>query len=353
MNLKKSAAALLAICISAASLAGCSQSTPQIAATYNGGEIPAGVYITEQVNAMNEATTLAEGEGSDILKKTIDGVSVEQWVNDRARNLVKTYVGVSAEAERLGVAVDETTAAAVEGSIANSWQSEGASFEKLGISQRSFLSVALNSQLSYLVFNAYYGEGGEQEVPEEELKSFFTDNYRRSMMLVINYIDTDTNEPLAGDELAAQKAVFEGYKKRAEAGESVFALLEEENRKIYDENKANDAAQTEEYVPLVEAQQEMLVSKSSSTLPLGLNEMLFASQNPGVEFYEDDDYGVIFERRDTMGDGTAFTNAKVSLLNLYKNEEFRAAMQAAGETQNVVFNDSVIAKFKVEKLLEQ
>lgn len=353
MKLRKTIAALLSVC-AAAALVGCSQSVPQIAATYNGIEIPAGVYITEQVNAMNEASNLAEGDSSDILKTTVDGTPIEQWVNNRAQELVKTYVGVLTEAERLGVALDEATVSAVEGSIANSWQTEGANFERLGISQSSFRNVALNSQLSYLVFNAYYGEGGEQEVSEDELKTFFADNYRRSVMLVINYIDTATGEPLSEEELAEQKALFEGYKARAEAGESVFALLEEENRRIYDENKANDSAEVSgEYTPLVEEQQEMLVSQTSTNLPAGLQEMLFASKNPGTEFYEDDEYGVIFERRDTLGDGTAFTNAKVSLLNLYKNEEFRAAILAVGEAQNVSFNNDVISKFKVAKLLEQ
>ena len=57
MNIKKLAVLALAVCIGVMSLAGCGAKAPQIAASYNGGDIPAGVYITHQINAVNDAFT--------------------------------------------------------------------------------------------------------------------------------------------------------------------------------------------------------------------------------------------------------------------------------------------------------
>ena len=55
MTIKKLAAFGMALGMAAVSFSGCGSKTPETSATYNGGSIPAGVYIFNQFNAMNEA----------------------------------------------------------------------------------------------------------------------------------------------------------------------------------------------------------------------------------------------------------------------------------------------------------
>lgn len=351
MTTKKLAALGLALGMAAASLTGCGSKTPQIAATYNGGSIHAGVYIFNQVNAMNEAYQKVANPYGDILSQEIDGVKSEQWINNRTAELVKTYAAVATEAARLNLTLDETVAASIKQSLNKTWGTDGKNMERMGISLASAEAVANNSQLANQVFTAYYGEGGEKAVPEAELKTYFTDNYRRALMLVLSKRDTSTGATLDSGKLDEQKKLYEGYKARVETGDSLFNVIVAENDRINALNAA--AGNTQETPALVESEQEILVNKGNTAYPQALLEQIFTSTKKNApEFYEDDNYYVIYELRDTLGDGTAFTNAKASLLSAYKGAEFRQDMIAMADTIGFKLDTAVTDKFKVAKLLE-
>lgn len=347
MTIKKLAALGLALGM-AASLAGCGNKEPQIAATYNGGSIPAGVYIFNQVNAMNEAYQKVANPYGDILSQEIDGVKAEQWINNRTAELVKTYAVVATEAARLNITLDESVAASIKQSLNKTWGAEGKSMERMGISLASAEAVANSSQLANQVFMAYYDEGGEKAVPAAELKTYFTDNYRRALMLVLSKRDISTGVTLDSGKLDEQKKLYEGYKARVEAGDPLFDVIVAEN----DRAKAA-AGNTQETPALVEAEQEVLVNKGNTAYPQALLDQIFSSAKKNIpEFYEDDNYYVIYELRDTLGDGTAFTNAKATLLSAYKGAEFRQDMIAMADAIGFKLDTAVTDKFKVSKLLE-
>lgn len=348
MTIKKLAALGMALGMAAVSFTGCGSKTPEIAATYKDGSIPAGVYIFHQVNALNEAYQKVANPYGDILSQDIDGVKAEQWVNNRAVELVKTYAAVSSEATRLNITLDEAMATSIKQSLNKTWGTEGATMEKMGISLASAEAIANNAQLANKVFTAYYGEGGEKAVPESELKTYFTDNYRRALMLVLSKRDNTTGATLDSGKLDEQKKLYEDYKARVESGTPLFDVIVAEN----DRAKAA-AGNTEETPALVESEQEILVNKGNTSYPEALLDQIFTSTKQNtLEFYEDDNYYVIYELRDTLGDGTAFTNAKASLLNAYKGDAFRSEMIALADTLNFKLNTQATDKFKVSKILE-
>lgn len=349
MTIKKLVALGLALGMAAVSLTGCGGRQAEIAATYNGGSIPAGVYIWNQINAIDEAYRKVANPYGDLLSQEIDGVKAEQWVNSRATELVKTYAAAASEAARLNITVDETVVASIKQSLNTTWGTNGSYMEKLGISLSSAEAAAINSQLANQVFAAYYGEGGEKAVPEAELKTYFTDNYRRALMLVLSKRDPSTGAALDSGKLDEQKKLYETYKARVQAGNPLFDVIVAEN------GRAKAAAgNTEKTAPLVEAEQEVLVNKGNTAYPQALLEQIFTSAKQKTpEFYEDDNYYVIYELRDTLGDGTAFTNAKATLLGAYKGEEFRRDMIALADTLNFKLNTATTDKFKVSKILEK
>lgn len=350
MTIKKLASLALALGIAAVSLTGCvSGKETSVAATYNGGEIPAGIYIYYQKVALNEVYQKVENPYGDILTQEVDGTPVEQWVNNRAAELVKTYAAVATEAARLNITVDESTAASIKQSLNKNWGSQGEYMEKLGISLASAESVTLNSQLENQVFTAYYGENGEKAVPESELKNYFTENYRRSLMLVLSKKDTQTGADLDSGKFDEQKNLFEDYKARVQSGEPLFDVIVSE-----DERLRALSSDTSEREPLVESNLEDLIKKNNTSYPKDLLDQIFASTTLNTpEFYEDDNYFVIFELRDTLGDITKFNNKKQTLLSEYKGEEFRNEMIAMADSIGFSLNTTATGKFKVSKLLEK
>ncbi|MFV0496587.1 MAG: hypothetical protein ACK5L0_00240 [Candidatus Fimivivens sp.] len=348
MTIKKLAALGMVLGLTAISLAGCGSKQAQIAATYKDGSIPAGVYIFNQINAMNEGYQKVANPYDDILSQEIDGVKAEQWINNRTEELVKTYAAVTSEAARLDITLDEATAASIKQSINKTWGAQGDSFENLGISLASAEAVAVNAQLANQVFEAYYGEEGEKAVPESELKTYFTDNYRRALMLVLSKRDAATGQTLDSGEFDAQKVRYEAYKARIQAGDPLFDIIVAENDRIQ-----ALAENTEEMPPLVESEQEMLINKGNTSYPQALLDQIFAStKQDAPEFYEDDNYYVIYELRDTLGDGTAFTNTKASLLSAYKGDAFRSEMLALADALDFKLNTAATDKYEVAKILE-
>lgn len=352
MNIKKLAAAGVALSMAAMSLVGCSGKTSGPAATYNGGEIPSGVYIFNQVNAANEAySKLSDptATADSILKQQIDGVTAEEWINNRTVELVKTYAAVASEAARLQLVADEATVSTIKQQLESNWKTEGDAMEKLGISLSSAQAIGVNSQLSNQLFQSYYGEGGEKAVAESELKAYFTDNFRRSLMVVIPR-ETDSASAAPENTDAEKKAtpqeVFDGYKARISAGESVFDVL------VSEEQRQRDLAGNTETAELVEAQQETIVNRESTGFPQALKDKIFETTELNTaQFYEDDDYFVIFDLRDTFGDGTAFNNAKQSLLLAYKGDEYREGLVAMADSIGFKLNSDVVKNFKVKSII--
>ena len=153
-----------------------SSEKPAVIATYNGGEIPSGLYVFNQVAAINQALAIVGNpysQADQILSQKIEGVSAEKWINDLAANMTRYQTALKSEIDRFDLKVDDEFAAQLDNEIKASWEVDRAYMSSLGVSHDAFKLIATLNMLSPELFEAYYGEGGEEEVPEEELKEFF------------------------------------------------------------------------------------------------------------------------------------------------------------------------------------
>lgn len=350
MNIKKLVAAALAVCMAAVTLAGCAQSAPQTAAGYNGGDIPAGVYITHQINAVNDAYTKLNNPyitPKEMLSAEIDGVNAEKWINDRTAELVKSYVAVEAEAARLGISLDADTVSSIDAQIDSTWASNGKNMTALGISAESAKMVARNNQLANIVFAKTYGIGGEKAVPAEELEQYFTDNYARSLIVILSLRDMNTGLSLDEEKTAEVRKIYDDYKAKINSGASVFDIYVEEN------NRQRAIAEVTEPAELVESECEVLVPKNDDSYPEKLREQLFAAtEYKKPLFYEDENYLVIFDRREAMADKAGFDSISDSLLMVYKADEFKQGLGAIADAAGFKLNSDVVKKFTVARILE-
>ncbi len=353
MNTKRFAALVLAAALAVVSLAGCTLGEKtRIAATYNGGEIPAGVYISCQLTALNEAYYKVADPMSDILKQEIDGVKVTDWVANRAAELTRTFAGVESEFTRLGLTLDETAAAAATASLRQSWESERERMEKAGIGYASIEAIALNAAKSQQLFSTYYGEGGEHAVTEADYQKFYQDNYRRVLMMVLSKkYNQATQSGFDEAGAAEQQKQIEAYFSRAKAGENLFGLIVENDEALHAVlDSGAEAAHAHE--PLTEAEQISTVYRENTNYPEALREQIFGGTAlDTAETYEDDNYGIIFERRDLMADEGAYQSAKTSMLPLMKQDEFDALLLAAADADGFSLKQDVIKGFKLDRLM--
>ncbi|MBP1577000.1 MAG: hypothetical protein J6C75_00810, partial [Oscillospiraceae bacterium] len=312
--------------------------------------IPAGVYITHQINAVNDAFTKLNNPyltPAELLKSEIDGVPAEQWINNRAAELVKSYAAIEAEAARLGVSLDAGLASLLEQEVDATWAADGEMMASLGVSAESAKLVAKNNQLANVVFEKIYGEGGEKGVSAEELEQYFVDNYARSMIVILPLKDMNTGLPLDEEKAAEVKKLYEGYKAKIAAGSTVFDIYVEENA------RQRALAEITEPAELVESEREVLVPKNDTSYPEKLRETLFATtEYKKPLFYEDENFLVIFDRREAMADKAGYDEISDSLLMVYKAEEFRNGLGAIADAAGYKLNNDIVKAFTAAKILE-
>ena len=115
----------------------------------------------------------------------------------------------------------------------------------MGISEKSFTSLYLNSQKRDKVFKTIYSEGGEYAVSDDEIKTYLDENYA-----MINYIAMELKDGsgnlLKSDGKAEIMSMAESYVERYKNGEE-FDALNAEYTAYYDNLKAEaEAAAAEE-----------------------------------------------------------------------------------------------------------
>jgi hypothetical protein len=346
MTIKRAAALLLAASLMAAAFVGCTfGENTGVAATYSGGEIPAGIYIYHQITALNEAALLTPDPAVDLLKQQIEGTDAEQWINERAVFYTKRFAAIEAECLRLGITADETALAPTLQAIDSAWESEGALLEEMGVSRSSVELAIRNNQKMQQLFLAYYGEGGEQEIPESQLLSYYSENYRRMLALVIPKYDETTYQPLSGDALAERQEEINDYLARAQAGEPLFSLIVEQDEAMH----AGGAEHT--HGELVEAEQEAVISRQNTTYPAEFIDRLFEGDALNTpELYEDESLALVFERRELLGENDSLGMLRDGLAAAIKGDAFDEELAGMADSIGFVLNDAAVKRFKVSRL---
>ena len=203
------------------SLAGCYDEDLNWSAKYDDTELPAGAYIYYLSIAYNEAASKVSTEG-EVLKSEIDGTPAETWIKNRADEYVNQYFYIQNEMKRLGLEMTDEDYSTCLQTTESYWNYFGTSFEKFGIAKTSFdIAYSQYNRMYLKVFNALYGEGGENEVPESELRQHIEDDYYDYEYFSAPLTKTDDDNKsvdLTDEEKADLKETLEKYKTKIESG---------------------------------------------------------------------------------------------------------------------------------------
>ena len=218
-------------------------------------ELPIGVYIYYLQSAYSEAKTLAgesdkydseagtyDGEKS-FLKMEItdeDGVTAvaEQWILDKADEYMNEACAVYYEYNKLGATLDEATHSSYADYYKSYWdQGLSETYEGYGIGLDSFILAGITIPLmKSAVFEAEYSAGGPNEVPDDELKSFFEENYTSYKYFSADLFTSTTDEAgeesnvaMTEDEIKAYEEAFKAYADKVNDGKTVSEMLDEYN----------------------------------------------------------------------------------------------------------------------------
>ena len=253
-NIKKITAVAAAAAVMS-SMTACGENTTW-GATIDGSDIPAGIFIyylqsayysaqsklNEENSASSDAVASADGTTTTaaVFSSQIDGKDAKTWIYDEATKSMQEYAAIEAKFTELGLTIsaDEKDAAKVY--CDQTWDYAGEYYTKMGISEKSFTSLYLNSQKRDKVFKTIYSEGGEYAVSDDEIKTYLDENYA-----MINYIAMELKDGsgnlLKSDGKAEIMSMAESYVERYKNGED-FDALNAEYTAYYDNLKAEAEA---------------------------------------------------------------------------------------------------------------
>ncbi|MBQ8786430.1 MAG: hypothetical protein IJZ61_02195 [Oscillospiraceae bacterium] len=367
MSLIKKLSAVAVTSAMALSLASCGQDTTW-GAKIDETEIRAGIFISYQSDAFSRAYDYMTETDTDVMALTIDGMSTEDWVNDQAVKGMQEYIAVENKFDELGLAFENKEEELAKANVEQWWEYVSEYFEGIGVSQESYLDVVINSEKKAAIFDYYYGEGGEKEVAEADIKAYLNENFAR-----IKYIDMPLKDGegnlLKSEGKAEIKAMAEEYIERMSTTDVTFEEISDEYDEYY--NGLIEAAKaettdgtTEEPVDDTAAEETteddelvLLGSVTSADYPVpsaSVHEKVVGDAMTVGEYQliEEDEVYYIVYKMDLFADEEYYDYKKTDVLNELKGEEFDATVTSWTESQDVVVNDAAVKRYKVEKIKE-
>lgn len=236
--LKKCTAALLSM-IMLLSFFGCGEGTANVMKV-DGMEIRAGIYIYYSIDAYFDALKiLAESENFNyasyktdkelkkaIKGKMVEGLPIQEWIQNKATEYCLQYVAIEKEFERLNLTVSEDTKSEIDTYYASSWAYLGDFYTASGIGEQTVKDVLLSGEKRTAIYKAYYGEGGSEGVTDESLRTYYKENNARVEYVKIPLTDGEGNL-LKSDGKAKLKEMAEQYLDRIKAQSTEESMLHE------------------------------------------------------------------------------------------------------------------------------
>ena len=354
MKLKKVTAALLAASMTLG-LSGCTLGGNGWILKYDGGEVPAGIYVQNVFSAYNAAGYQVEDATTDVLTADIEGKTGKQWIEDTAMELTKEYLAVELKFDELGLSLTEAEKANVDTLVKSIWEPYGEQYIANGINRNSYTKAMENTFKTNELFLHYYGEGGEKAVTEQEYKDYFEQNYDRTRFIrdPKNSVDSMTEEEyaeavanLAEGETAPLSALeqAEAALARLENGEDILTIMAEVEAEKPDEleegHNHDDPTIHDNLVDVNDVSRPEEYRTESHAMAVGEKKIIESGNN----YY-------VVEKLELDPTGEGLESVKDTILVTLKGDEFDALIaQWVAELPELTVNEKTVEEFSPDKL---
>lgn len=347
MNIAKRITAFLLGAVMCISLTSCGDDG--VAAELGETEIPAGVYILQQVIAFNEAQQ-AEGYDSslkDIWENKIEEKPLEDWINEKALEYLKNYAAVEQWFEEEGMTLSEEDQESIDYTVESTWSTYEKKYNQIGIAKSSYELYQTNQYKYSLLFKKYYDKDGTEPISDEDLKEYYQTDFAQFQMISFSTLDPSTYEALDDTKKAEVKEKAEAYLKRAQDGEDMVALINE-RAKEYAKERGQDEPEIDEEQTYVRT-----IKKDTSSYYVSddIRDNIFSQAKIGEPILLSDSNGYyVVKRREVSPSEDDFTELKDSLLFDLKGDAFKEIVTKKGEEVTLKLHEASIKDYKATKL---
>lgn len=261
----KMTAAVTALMVSL-SLASCDQDTTWTYRTEDGAyEVTSGMYVGMSISAYNSGYSQTDVDTSQPLyDQQIGSVDALTWVQQEVDNLAKKYLAVETKFEEYGLSFTEEEQSYIDSYIEYYWNYLGSSYEDEGCGQESYTKLMTNSFKESQLFYHIYGEGGEREVTEEELRDLFNQQYAHVNIFDVDCSDDEGN-PLEGHELEIVEERVANLIERLDNGEDFETVKADYEAEVEAEQAAAEESASSDTSSDETSSEETSASESSAS----------------------------------------------------------------------------------------
>ncbi len=318
-------------------------------------QIPAGLYIIYQNLAISEVQSHPDYdvELTVFWDNMIEGKSMEQWINDRAIELAKQVIATNEIYDELGLSLTEEDIAEIEFSMAD-WDANAESYESIGVGETSFEKQIENGVKATDAFIAYYdAENGIEPISDDDLITYFEDDFTLYKFIDFSKLDSATGEALADDALEDVEDRIDEYLKKAEENPQDFDEIFEEKVTEDAEIAGSEAPTFEEDANYMQiAKEGEGDSFDSYYISAEVETAIFEDAKIGEPILiESDNTDYIVLRYDINDYPENFDLMRESLLFDLKQDEFLDISLERAAEYEVVLNEAAINRYSPRNLV--
>lgn len=333
---------ILLVLVMVLGFSGCYNENNTWAAKKDDVTLPIGGYIYYLNNAYSQARALVPTE-TQVLKSTIEDQDAETWIRNKAKESINQYFYIQDKFKELGLELTEEEISMANQTTTSYWSYYSNTFEPLGISRDSFNQVfALFSTMSSKVFEALYSPDGEFGISDEDLTSFYVENYFSYEYFTASTQkkdDSGTSVDMDEDEKSALKEKLEAYKEQIESGEITLSAAAENYEK---ENEITTSTYTSSTINKEKASGDIL----EGTLKLNDNQVEIIETSTSYALVKKI---AISDKTSTM---LETSTERLTILSDLKSEEYSKYIEDnAAEITGIEFNESAMKNYKLKKIV--
>lgn len=328
--MKKIASGALAL-LMAASLTACGGDTSWAYRSEN-ATVTSGMYVGLSIQALNSAFAVDGYDSSKSpFKQDLEGKDGTQWIQDKAAELSREYLAVEEKFQEMGLSFTDEEESSFNNNVELYWTTLGMSstYENEGCGKESFTKILRNSAKKNKIFEAVYGEGGEKEVPVDELKTIFTTDYAKGTYITVSLTDSDGNA-LTGADLIAKKDEAQKLLDRINGGEDIEKVKAEYN----DTDVSEDSS--------------VVVSRSNENLST-VGSAIVKGKAGDTGMVTDDKYAYVYLVQDPLS-GETFEKYRSTVLQNLKSDEYDELVAQWASGLSVETNSAAVKKHNPKHL---
>ena len=328
--MKKIASGALAL-LMAASLTACGGDTSWAYRSEN-ATVTSGMYVGLSIQALNSAFAVDGYDSSKSpFKQDLEGKDGTQWIQDKAAELSREYLAVEEKFQEMGLSFTDEEESSFNNNVELYWTTlrMSSTYEGEGCGKESFAKILRNSAKKNKIFETVYGEGGEKEVPVDELKTIFATDYAKGTYITVSLTDSDGNA-LTGADLIAKKDEAQKLLDQINGGEDIEKVKAEYNGADVSEDSS------------------VVVSRSNENLST-VGSAIVKGKAGDTGMVTDDKHAYVYLVQDPLS-GETFEKYRSTVLQNLKSDEYDELVAQWASGLSVETNSAAVKKHNPKHL---